>query len=129
MEDQVNFMTDLLTKTYDALRKLSDLNMRLAQQMIEDALGMSRQMVSCSDPFQMASAAMSRIQPTAEHLRSYQQQLMGMLTSVQSELARSTEGQLALTSRGASAMADQMARGAGAATQAAEHAGAARNPT
>jgi phasin family protein len=130
LESQVNFLTEFTQKTYDSMRKVSELNMHLAQQMIEDTMNMGRSMMSCSDPFQMTSAAMNQLQPATEHLRSYQQQLMGVLAGVQQELARSTESGISQASRSASALADEMVRSAAAtASQAANNVGAAHNPT
>jgi phasin family protein len=130
LESQVNFLTEFTQKTYDSMRKVSELNMHLAQQMIEDTMNMGRSMMSCSDPFQMTSAAMNQLQPATEHLRSYQQQLMGVLAGVQQELARSTESGISQASRSASALADDMVRSAAAsASQAADNVGAAHNPT
>jgi phasin family protein len=112
------------------MRKVSELNMHLAQQMIEDTMNMGRSMMSCSDPFQMTSAAMNQLQPATEHLRSYQQQLMGVLAGVQQELARSTESGISQASRSATALADDMVRNASAsASKASDNVGAAHNPT
>jgi phasin family protein len=130
LESQVNFLTELTQKTYDSIRKLSELNMHLAQQMIEDSMNMGRSMMQCSDPFQMTSTAMNGLQPATEHLRTYQQQLMGVLAGAQVDLSRTAEAGLSEASRNASAMADQMVRsGTTAANTAASSFGAAHNPT
>jgi phasin family protein len=133
METQVNFMTELSQKTYDSVRKLSEINLRLAQQLMEDSLNMSRELMSCTDPFQMASTAMKQMQPATQHLRNYQQQLMGVLAGAQVDLTRVAETHIPDASRAASAMADEMVRNvspaggngsAGASTY-----GSAHNPT
>ncbi|MFL6672988.1 MAG: phasin family protein [Massilia sp.] len=130
LESQVNFLTELTQKTYDSIRKVSELNLHLAQQMMEDTMNMSRSMMSCTDPFQMTSAAMNQLQPATEHLRIYQQQLMGLLAGAQTEFARSTETGISEASRSASSMADQMVRhAASAASQGLDGVGAAHNPT
>jgi phasin family protein len=126
LETQVNFMTQLATRSCDSMRRLSELNMRLAQQMIEDSVSLSRQLLSCTDPFQMTSTAMQQMQPAAEHLRSYQQQVMGLLAGAQTDFARSAQSQMSEAGRSASAMADQMVRGA---ADSAANFGAAHNPT
>jgi phasin family protein len=129
LETQVNVLTELTQKTYDAIRKVSELNLHLAQQMMEDSMNMCRSMMSCSDPFQMTSAAMNQLQPAAEHLRSYQQQLMGLLAGVQTDFTRSAETGISEASRSASVMADQMVRHAASAGQGVDGVGAAHNPT
>jgi phasin family protein len=130
LETQVNFMTEMTQKTYDSVRRLSELNMQMAQTLIEDTMNISRSMMQCSDPFQMTSAAMNQIQPAAEHLRSYQQQVMGLLAGAQVDLSRSAESRMSEATRSASAMADEMVRNASStASAAAESMGAAHNPT
>lgn len=88
LEAQVNIMTELSQKTYDALRKLMELNMRAAQQAIEDSIETSRQLMSCTDPMQLAGTAIKQLQPMTERVRDYQQQLMGVLSGAQIEAAR-----------------------------------------
>jgi phasin family protein len=128
MESQVNFLTELSQKTYDSMRKVSELNMHLAQQIIEDTMNMGRELMNCSDPFQMTSAAINQLQPATEHLRSYQQQLMGVLSGAQAEITRAAQSNLPAASRSASAMAEEMLRTATAAANTADM-GAAHNPT
>lgn len=88
LETQVNFMTELSQKTYDALRKLMELNLRAAQQAIEGSIEASRQLMSCTDPVQLATTAMNQVQPAAERMRDYQQQLMNVLAGAQVDVAR-----------------------------------------
>ena len=71
LETQINFMTELTRKSYDAIRKLSELNLQLAQQLMEDSTNAGRQMMSSRDPFQMSSVAFTQLQPITEHLRSF----------------------------------------------------------
>lgn len=129
MESQVNFLTELSSKTYDSMRRVSELNMHLAQQMIEDSMNMGRELMHCSDPFQMTSTAIHQLQPCTEHLRDYQRELMGVLSGAQAEIARAAEARIPEASRSASAMADEMVRNASAAASAAADGGAAHNPT
>jgi phasin family protein len=132
LETQVNFLTELSQKTYDSVRQVSELNMHLAQQMIEDTMNMSRELMNCSDPFQVTSTAINQLQPATEHVRSYQQQLMSVLSGAQAELTRAAQSRLPEASRSASAMADEMVRNATASANAAANAadmGAAHNPS
>jgi phasin family protein len=93
LETQLSTLTELAQKSYDMVLKLSELNLHLAQQMVEDTLNASRELMACSDPFQFTSIAMRQVQPAAEHLRSYQQQLVGVISGAQVELARAAEAQ------------------------------------
>jgi phasin family protein len=137
VETQVNMMTELSHRTYDSVRKVSELNMQFTQQLIEDSMNLGRELMNCSDPFQMTSTAMSQMQPATEHLRTWQRQLMGVLSGVQADFGRVAETHIPEASRQASAVADEMVRNATAATHAAASAatraasdtGAAHNPT
>lgn len=110
LDAQVNFMTELTRRSYDSVRKLSELNLHFAQQLMQDSVAATRQVLACSDPLQMASTMANATQPAFQHLHSYQQQLAGMLTGVQAELTRSAESFMPQGSRYAAAMAQSMAR-------------------
>src|SRR5689334_5147616 len=88
VETQVNFLTELSHRTYDSVRKVSELNMRYTQQLIEDSMNLGRELMGCSDPFQLTSTAINQLQPATEHLRTYQRQLMGVLQGVQADFGR-----------------------------------------
>lgn len=91
IQAQVDFMTELTRRTYDAVRKLSELNMHFARQVIEDTADSTRRMASCTDPFQLAAEAAACAKPAMQHMQSYQQQLVGVLSGAQIDLARGAE--------------------------------------
>jgi phasin family protein len=124
VESQVNLITELSHRTYDSVRKVSELNMQYTRQLIEDSMNLGRELMNCSDPFQMTSTAINQMQPATEHLRTYQRQLMGVLSGVQAEFGRVAEARIPEASRQASAMADEMVRNATAGAHAAGQAGA-----
>ena len=126
LENQVNFFTEMSHRSYDSVRKISELNMQFTQQLIEDSMNMGRELMNCSDPFQATSTAINQMQPCTEHLRNYQRQLMGVLSGVQADISRAASARMPEATRQASAMADEMVRNAAAA---AADAGAAHNAT
>src|SRR4051812_42122579 len=105
LESQLVFMTELSTKMCDSVQKISELNLRLAQQLIEDGIVTGRQMIHTADPIELTSAAMAFGQPMAERLRHYNQQLLSLLAGTQVELTRTAESHIPETSRNAAAMA------------------------
>jgi phasin family protein len=109
LDAQVNFMTEMTRRTYDTIRKLSELHLNLAQQILQDGTEASRRLLSCRDPFQVVAAAATSAQPVTDHLRDYQQQLFSMFSGVQRELARSAETVAPQASGYALAMAQSMA--------------------
>jgi phasin family protein len=76
---QAGMLATLSQRSYDLFARVSELNMQLARQTIDDVIDTGRQMAACSDPFQLGATAMHGWQPVGEHLRSYQQTLMGVL--------------------------------------------------
>jgi phasin family protein len=125
LETQLNFVTELSQKGFDATRQVSDLNLQLARQMVDAWTSLGRALLQAAGPAQMMSATVSGIQPAAEQLRNYQQQLMALLARTQADLARSAQTNIPEASRSASAMANEMVRNAAASASAAS----AHNPT
>lgn len=118
LENQVNFFTEFTHKSYDALRRLSQINLRLTQQLLEDTVDTGRAMLNCADPFQLGATAMRQVEPVARHVQSYQEELMRVLTGAQSEFVRTAEQRMPEARRGAMAVADEFARGAAEASEA-----------
>jgi phasin family protein len=118
LENQVNFFTEFTHKTYDALRRLSQINLRLTQQLLEDTVDTGRAMLNCADPFQLGATAIRQVEPVARHVQSYQEELMRVLTGTQSEFVRTAEQRMPEARRGAMAVADEFARGAAEASEA-----------
>lgn len=112
LDAQVDFLTELTRRTYEAMRKLSELNLHFAQQVMQDFSNTSRNILSCSDPFQAAAVAAKSAQPAGEHLVDYQRQLVGMLSGAQLELTRTAQSFVPEASRYTSAMAQSMAHDA-----------------
>jgi phasin family protein len=119
VETQLNLITELCQKSFDASRQVSELNLQMARQMIDAWINLSRSLLQTTDPAQMMSATVSGIQPIAEQLRTYQQQLMDLLARTQADLTRSAQSGIPEASRSASAMANEMVRNAAASASAA----------
>jgi phasin family protein len=110
VETQINFFTELAHRSFDSARRLSELNLRLGQQLMEDAIDTGRQMLSCTDPYQMSTLAMQRMEPLAQHLRAYQQQLAALAAGAQAGLTQAAEAHIPEAGRSAAALADDVAR-------------------
>ena len=110
LDAQVNFMTELTRRSYDSVRRLSELNLHFAQLLMQDSVAATRQVLACSDPMQMATTVANASQPIANHLRGYQQQLTGMLTGAQVELTRQAETLMPQARNYTAAMVQSLAR-------------------
>ena len=118
-ESQLSFMHAFSYKTFDLLRQVSEMNLKLARQEIESTLYASRDIMACSDPMQMVQAAMRQIPPAAERLRGYQQHLLAVLSGGQASLASlanlsGAEARLSAPGRSASAVAGDVLQHAAA---------------
>lgn len=110
---QVDFMSELTRTSSDAVRKLSELNLQFASQLMQDSLDATTRLLSCSNPFQLAATAAHAAQPAVEHLRHYQQQLVSLLSGSHIDLPRQSAF-LPDTSRYTRDMVSSMARADGA---------------
>jgi hypothetical protein len=95
-------------RNFELLMRLSELNLQLARHAIETALDAGRQMSACRDPQQLTAVAMHGWQPLGEHLRNYQQSLMGVLAEIPAGF-----GQAALLAPGSALFAGAFGQGAG----------------
>ena len=110
VDTQVNFFTELAQRSVDTARQLSELNLRLAQQLMDQSIATSRQLLSCADPFQAGNVALHAMEPLAHHLRQYQQQLVALVSGAQVALTHAAETHIPEAGRSAAALADDMAR-------------------
>lgn len=77
------YFNNLSQRSGQTLQALNALNLRLAQQLIEDAAQSGQQFMACATPWQVAITAVKQLQPVSEHLRHYQQELVEVLTGSQ----------------------------------------------
>jgi hypothetical protein len=110
LETQMSFMNELASTSYDSARKLSELNLHWAQRFVEGAFDASRQLLACTDVYQLSSAMMGQIQPNTERLRHYQEQLMNVLAGAQVDLTRAAESHLPEAGRSAAALGGAIMR-------------------
>lgn len=114
LESQVDFANEFSQKTYDMLRQLSEIHLKLARQTIEGSIHASREMLGCTDPLQLTQIAMKQLQPATERLRTYQQHLISVLAGVQADFSHAAEARIPEASRSAGAVADEIVRHAAA---------------
>lgn len=88
LEAQVGYFSTLSRQGYDLLARVSELNMQLAREALDDAIATGQQLAGCSDPLQLGAVAMRGLQPAGEHLRNYQQQIMHALAEAQSRMGQ-----------------------------------------
>ena len=110
MDAQVSFMNDLSKSMFKSFQQMCDLNIQLAQTMLEETTTATQQLSTHSRPTEAIGAVSARAQPTADKLRAYQQHLSRVAADAQVELARVTEQHVQETTRTAKALADEVQR-------------------
>ncbi len=117
VEAQVSFLNDMTKTMFRSFQQFCDLNIQLAQTLLEESTRTSHQMLTAERQTEVIGAAASRAQPTAEKMRDYQQHLSRIAADSQVELARVTEEHVSETSRTARALAEEVQRNASEETE------------
>ena len=110
MDAQAAFVNEMSKSLFRSFQHMCNLNIQLAQTLLEETTLASQQVLSADRQTEMISAAASRAQPTSEKLRAYQQHIARLAAEAQVELARVTEQHVQHTSRTARALVDEVAR-------------------
>ena len=110
LEAQLAFFNSLSKSLFQSVQHFNDLNMQLAQGLLEEATVSSQKLLTverAEDVFQVAAAVG---QPAAEQLRKYQEQVSRLAADTQVELANVAERHVTEASRTAKALAEEVAR-------------------
>lgn len=107
---QLHFAADLSRKLVDTAQQVSELNLRLSQEILEEFNKNNQQMLSAHDPAQLLALAVGQMQPAGDKLQRYQQQLSRVIANANVELNRTAETHIPETSRTAAAFADEVLR-------------------
>lgn len=111
MEAQLSFFNDMSKSMFRTVQQFSDLNIQLAQTMLEEGTVASQHIITSAErPTEMFAAAASHAQPAAEKLRAYQQHVSRIAADTHVDLAKVAEEHVSETSRTAKALADEVAR-------------------
>ena len=110
LEAQFAFMSDLSKKMFDGVQKIGQLNIQVAQTLMEETLNSAQQLIQSNSPTDYLSVAASQVQPAAEKLRAYQQHLNNITAGVQVELSKAAEQHVPETTRTAAAVAEEVVR-------------------
>jgi phasin family protein len=117
MDAQMSFINDISKSVFRSFQQLCDLNIQLAQTLLEETAIAGQLALTQTRPTEALSAASGRAQPAAEKLRAYQQHVSRVAADAQVELARVTEQHVQETTRTAKALADEVQRAASEETE------------
>jgi len=110
MEAQLSFFNDMSKSVFRTVQQFSDLNIQLAQTMLEEGALTSQQVITANRPTEAFSAVAQHAQPAAEKLRAYQQHISRIAADTHVDLAKVAEEHVSETSRTARELADEVAR-------------------
>lgn len=110
LEAQLSFFNDVSKSLFRTAQNYSDLNIQLAQTLLEETTQVGQQLIIAHRPTEAIAAAAAHAQPTAEKLRAYQQHLSRIAADTQVDLSKVAEEHIQDTSRTAKALADEVAR-------------------
>jgi phasin family protein len=110
MEAHLSFFNAMSKSLFRSAQQFTDLNMQLAQTMLEESTTASHEMIIAEQATEIFNAAASHAQPTAGKMRAYQQHVSRLAADTQVDLAKVAEEHVSETSRTAKALADEVAR-------------------
>jgi phasin family protein len=109
MEAQFSLLNDMSQKLFNTAQKINELNIQVAQTMMEESLTSAHEVLAAKDPIEALSITAAQAQPTAEKVRAYQQHLSSIAAGTQVDLAKTAESHLSETTRTAAAVAEEVA--------------------
>jgi len=117
LESQFSMFADLSKQVFNAVQKINELNIQVAQTVMEESISNTKQILSAKDPQEALSVIAGQAQPNAEKLRAYQQHLADIAVGTQVNLAKTAETHIPQTSRTAQDLASEVARRASEETE------------
>jgi phasin family protein len=110
LEAQFSFFSDVSNKMFGALQKLNELNVQVAQTVMEESLSNAQQLISSNNHHDAISVIAGQAQPAAEKLRAYQHHVQNILAETQVNIAKTAETHLPETTRAAEAVVKEVAQ-------------------
>lgn len=110
MEAQLSFFNDMSKSLFRTVQQYSDLNIQLAQTLLEEGTTASQHVITAHRPTEAMAAVAAHAQPAAEKLRAYHQHLSRIAADTQVDLSKVAEEHVQETSRTAKALAEEVAR-------------------
>lgn len=110
MEAQLSFFNDMSKSMFRTVQQFSDLNIQLAQTILEETTQAGQQVITAHRPTEVFAVAADRAQSGADKLRAYQQHLSRIAAGTQVDLSKVAEEHVQETSRTARELADEVAR-------------------
>jgi phasin family protein len=110
LDAQLSFLNDMSKTAFHSIQKISELNLQVAQTVMEESAQACREIMSAQKPAEILSLSAAQAQPAAEKMRAYQQHLAQIAADTQVDWARCAEQHVQETSRTAKALSDEVVK-------------------
>jgi phasin family protein len=117
LDEQFSLFTDMSKNLFNTMQKVNELNIQVAQTVMEESISSAQQVLQAKDPIEAMTIATAQAQPTAEKLRAYQQHLTSIAAGTQVDLAKTAESHVPQTTRTAAAVAEEVTQRAAEETE------------
>lgn len=117
VEAQLAFVGALTSKAFEGIEKLIDLNLTVAKTSLEETNATAKQLLAAKDAQEFFSLAAAQAQPNAEKAVAYARHVANIASSIQAEINKTAEAQIAETTRKVSSLVDDVAKNAPAGSE------------
>jgi phasin family protein len=123
---QLSFFSDFSQQMLETAQRMNALNVQVVKTLLEESVASAKQIVETTDQRERISIAAGQVQPAAEKIRAYQQQVQSILAESQAGIAKVVETHMPETAR---ATADAVRQGTQKASEEAVKAAQAQKET
>jgi len=116
-EAQIAALSAMTTRAFDSVTKIVDLNLNAAKASFEESSAITKQLLAAKDPQEFFTLTSAQTQPAAEKALAYSRSLAGIASSVQAELTKAAEEQIAENNRKVSEFIDAVTKNAPAGSE------------
>ncbi|HEV2649872.1 MAG TPA: phasin family protein [Rhizomicrobium sp.] len=109
----------LTSTVFGGCQKLVELNLQASRSALADAQDSAHQVLTARDPAELAALPARLMQPMAEKIQAYNQQVFAIVAAMQTEFAKVAGAQVEAQQRRAQTLVDQVAQSAPAGSEAA----------
>jgi phasin family protein len=112
IESQIELLNTLTARTVDSIEKIIALNVTATKSTIDDATARMNQALQSKSPQEALAGAQGQAQPAAEKVMAYSRNLAEIVSTTQTEFARTVERQIEEGRRQINSLVDELSKAA-----------------
>jgi phasin family protein len=117
LEAQLAMMNMLVSKSFDGMERLVELNLNAAKSALQETTTHAQQLLAAKDAQEVLSLNTTQAQPGAEKFMAYGRNLLGIASGLQSEFVKAAEAQVSEHGRKLSNFVDEVSKSAPAGSE------------